>query len=93
MIAGKFRMPDGPATLVYMDTDEQVAPGRIGDLGLTGHGVENIGPAGHDDLYIRHFLVQHGFLQRTARGRVATPQAYRHFGFTPRSPEGQESLF
>jgi Holliday junction DNA helicase RuvB len=39
------------------------------------------------------FLVQHGFLQRTARGRVATPQAYRHFGFTPRSPEGQESLF
>jgi holliday junction DNA helicase RuvB len=39
------------------------------------------------------FLVQHGFLQRTARGRMATPQAYRHFGFTPRSPEGQESLF
>ena len=29
------------------------------------------------------FLVQHGFLQRTPRGRVATPQAYRHFGFTP----------
>ena len=27
------------------------------------------------------FLVQHGFLQRTPRGRVATPQAYRHFGF------------
>jgi Holliday junction DNA helicase RuvB len=39
------------------------------------------------------FLVQHGFLQRTPRGRVATAQAYRHFGFTPRSPEGQESLF
>jgi len=29
------------------------------------------------------FLVQNGFLQRTSRGRVATPQAYRHFGFTP----------
>jgi Holliday junction DNA helicase RuvB len=39
------------------------------------------------------FLVQHGFLQRTPRGRVATPQAYRHFGFTPRTPEGQETLF
>jgi Holliday junction DNA helicase RuvB len=39
------------------------------------------------------FLVQHGFLQRTPRGRVATPQAYRHFGFTPRTPEAQESLF
>jgi len=39
------------------------------------------------------FLVQHGFLQRTPRGRVATPQAYRHFGFTPRTPDGQETLF
>ena len=28
------------------------------------------------------FLVQNGFLQRTPRGRVATPQAYRHFGYT-----------
>ncbi|HEY4216357.1 MAG TPA: Holliday junction branch migration DNA helicase RuvB [Gemmatimonadaceae bacterium] len=39
------------------------------------------------------FLVQHGFLQRTPRGRVATAQAYRHFGFTPRTPDGQETLF
>jgi Holliday junction DNA helicase RuvB len=39
------------------------------------------------------FLVQHGFLQRTPRGRVATPQAYRHFGFTPQAPGPQESLF
>jgi holliday junction DNA helicase RuvB len=29
------------------------------------------------------FLVQNGFLQRTPRGRVATPTAYRHFGYTP----------
>ena len=29
------------------------------------------------------FLVQNGFLERTARGRVATAHAYRHFGFTP----------
>jgi len=39
------------------------------------------------------FLVQHGFLQRTARGRVATPQAYRHFGYTPPVNQTQESLF
>ena len=39
------------------------------------------------------FLVQHGFLQRTPRGRVATPQAYRHFGFTPQTPHAQETLF
>ncbi len=39
------------------------------------------------------YLLQHGFLQRTPRGRVATPQAYRHFGFTPQRPAGQETLF
>jgi Holliday junction DNA helicase RuvB len=39
------------------------------------------------------FLVQHGFLQRTSRGRMATASAYRHFGFTPKEPGGQESLF
>jgi RuvB C-terminal winged helix domain len=38
------------------------------------------------------FLVQHGFLQRTARGRVATAAAYRHFGFAPRTPGEQETL-
>ena len=39
------------------------------------------------------FLVQNGFLQRTPRGRVATPQAYRHFGYTPPGQAGQPSLF
>jgi Holliday junction DNA helicase RuvB len=35
------------------------------------------------------FLVQNGFLQRTPRGRVATAQAYRHFGFNPPATPGQ----
>jgi len=40
------------------------------------------------------YLVQNGFLQRTPRGRVATAQAYRHFGYTPpRTEGGQPSLF
>ena len=39
------------------------------------------------------FLVQHGFLQRTRSGRVATPMAYRHFGFSPRTPSEQETMF
>ena len=40
------------------------------------------------------YLVQNGFLQRTPRGRVATPQAYRHFGYAPPEPQGnQPSLF
>ncbi|MBA2689139.1 MAG: Holliday junction branch migration DNA helicase RuvB [Gemmatimonadaceae bacterium] len=37
------------------------------------------------------FLVQNGFLQRTPRGRVATPQAYRHFGFAPPNTSGTQS--
>ena len=37
------------------------------------------------------FLVQNGFLQRTPRGRVATPLAYRHFGYTePRMGGGEQ---
>ena len=40
------------------------------------------------------FLVQQGFLQRTPRGRVATPMAYRHFGYTPPPvPTEQVALF
>ena len=40
------------------------------------------------------FLVQNGFLQRTPRGRMATAQAYRHFGFSPQRPdEPQPGLF
>lgn len=34
------------------------------------------------DVY-EPYLLQIGFIQRTARGRVATPLAYRHFGLTP----------
>jgi Holliday junction DNA helicase RuvB len=34
------------------------------------------------------FLVQNGFLHRSSRGRVATAQAYRHFGYTPPASGG-----
>ena len=37
------------------------------------------------------YLIQQGFLQRTPRGRVATPATYAHFGLTmPRSKENRE---
>src|SRR5919199_1968010 len=39
------------------------------------------------------FLVQNGFVQRTSRGRMATPHAYRHFGYTPPAASAQPSLF
>ncbi len=37
------------------------------------------------------FLIQEGFLQRTPRGRTATPRAYKHFGLA--RPDGETSLF
>ena len=33
---------------------------------------------------IEPYLIQQGFLVRTARGRMATPKAYRHLGFKPK---------
>ncbi len=40
------------------------------------------------------FLIQQGFLNRTARGRTATPAAYRHFGLVPPSTQAtQGSIF
>jgi holliday junction DNA helicase RuvB len=39
------------------------------------------------------FLMQQGFLARTPRGRVATPSAYRHFGFVPPKSAEQASIF
>jgi Holliday junction DNA helicase RuvB len=64
-------------------------------------GISTIGAAvGEDASTIEEvyepYLVQNGFLQRTPRGRVATPQAYRHFGYTPPPAQGapaQPSLF
>ena len=49
-------------------------------------GVATISPAVGEDAstleeVYEPFLVQQGFLQRTPRGRIATPQAYRHFGY------------
>ncbi len=57
------------------------------------------GPVGLDNLaaaigeerdtiedVIEPYLIQQGYLQRTPRGRIATPSAYRHFGVVmPRS--------
>ncbi|HEY1774437.1 MAG TPA: Holliday junction branch migration DNA helicase RuvB [Gammaproteobacteria bacterium] len=39
------------------------------------------------------FLIQQGFLMRTARGRMATKTAYQHFGFQPPKRELPADLF
>jgi Holliday junction DNA helicase RuvB len=57
------------------------------------------GPVGLDNLaaaigeerdtiedVLEPYLIQQGFLQRTPRGRMATPHAYRHLGFVPSKP-------
>ena len=43
-----------------------------------------------EDIY-EPFLIQHGFLDRTPRGRVATPRAYEYFGVT--APERNPGLW
>ena len=59
-------------------------------------GVKTIGAAVSEDegtieeVY-EPFLVQNGYLQRTPRGRVATPLAYRHFGYTPPRQNGEQA--
>ena len=43
---------------------------------------------------VEPFLIQQGFLMRTARGRVVTAKAYRHLGLKPpRKPELSPDLF
>lgn len=39
------------------------------------------------------YLIQTGFIQRTPRGRIATPMAYEHFNKIPPNQGKQEKLF
>jgi Holliday junction DNA helicase RuvB len=59
-------------------------------------GVETIAAAISEDRdtieeVLEPYLMQEGLLQRTPRGRMATPQAYRHFGFA-RPSSASDSL-
>jgi holliday junction DNA helicase RuvB len=62
-------------------------------------GVESLAAAlgeerGTIEDVIEPYLIQQGFVMRTARGRVATRNAYQHFGLkTPESPGGSLELF
>ena len=66
----------------------------------------NGGPVGLDNLaaaigeerdtiedVLEPYLIQQGFLQRTPRGRVATPTAYTHFGITAPNAGGTGDLW
>ena len=49
-------------------------------------------PGTVEDVYAR-FLLQLGYLARTARGRVTTTACYRHFGMEPPGKAAQDTLF
>jgi Holliday junction DNA helicase RuvB len=63
-------------------------------------GVESLAAAlgeerGTIEDVLEPYLIQQGYMARTARGRVATRLAYRHFGLSPpvRGPDGERGLF
>ncbi|MFK8014687.1 MAG: Holliday junction branch migration DNA helicase RuvB [Gammaproteobacteria bacterium] len=60
-------------------------------------GVESLAAAvgeerGTIEDVLEPFLIQQGFMMRTARGRVATARAFRHFGLQPRPADGDDNL-
>ncbi|HEY6853840.1 MAG TPA: Holliday junction branch migration DNA helicase RuvB [Gemmatimonadales bacterium] len=98
--AGKITGPVAADALARLDVDkfglddmdarilraiiEQFAGGPVG-LQTIGAAVGE-DPGTLEEVY-EPFLMQQGFLSRTPRGRVATPAAYRHFGFPPPAAE------
>ena len=60
-------------------------------------GVESLAAAigeerGTIEDVVEPYLIQQGFMMRTSRGRVATKNAYLHFGLTPPQPVGTGEL-
>ena len=64
-----------------------------GPVGLTTIAAAVGEDAGTLEEVYEPYLMQQGFLDRTPRGRVATPGAYKHFGYTRPAGGPQDSLF
>ncbi|MFQ5678501.1 MAG: Holliday junction branch migration DNA helicase RuvB [Gemmatimonadota bacterium] len=65
-----------------------------GPVGLNSLAVAVGEDAGTLEEVYEPYLIQNGYLQRTSRGRVATPKAYRRFGYVlPTGAEPQAGLF
>ncbi len=94
------------AALLMLDVDR--AGLDVMDRKLLSAVVEKFmgGPVGLDNLaaaigeerdtiedVLEPYLIQQGYLQRTPRGRIATPLAYRHLGVVPPSPTPNADLF
>jgi holliday junction DNA helicase RuvB len=72
----------------FDEVDRKLLRTIIDKFGGGPVGVNSLAAAIHEekdaieDIY-EPFLIQAGFLDRTPRGRVATPSAYEYFGLTP----------
>jgi Holliday junction DNA helicase RuvB len=64
-----------------------------GPVGLTTIAAAVGEDAGTLEEVYEPYLMQQGFLDRTPRGRSATPGAYRHFGYTLPASGEQQPLF
>jgi len=84
----KFGLDDMDARILRAII-EQFAGGPVG-LQTIGAAVGE-DPGTLEEVY-EPFLMQQGFLSRTPRGRVATPAAYRHFGYPPPAAPDQPSM-
>jgi Holliday junction DNA helicase RuvB len=74
----------------FDELDRRLLGTIIGSFDGGPVGVESLAAAlseerGTLEDVVEPFLIQQGYLIRTARGRMATPKAYRHLGFTPRT--------
>ena len=80
------------------DLDRRVLRTIIEKFGGGPVGLDTIGASISEEAdtimdVVEPYLLQLGFLERTARGRVATPHAYKHLGI-PINPDGtQATLF
>ena len=69
---------------------EKYAGGPVGIESLAASISEEKGTI--EDV-LEPYLIQSGFIQRTPRGRIATPLAYEHFKKSPPNQSQQENLF
>jgi Holliday junction DNA helicase RuvB len=101
---GRATLAVADAALTMLDVDAQGLD--VMDRKLLMAVIEKFtgGPVGVDNLasaigeerdtiedVIEPYLIQQGYLQRTTRGRIATANAYRHFGLAqPKSAHSRE---
>jgi len=101
---GQITLCVADAALVMLDVDSVGLD--LMDRKLLGAVLEKFGggPVGLDNLaaaigeapdtiedVLEPYLIQQGYLQRTPRGRIATPAIWRHFGLLP--PTSNTDLF